>query len=166
MMFGGWTSAFLVRKAQGNWLLFTMPLSFWISTFVVLASSITMHFSVKEFKNRNMAKYKTLISITAILGVLFMVLQFAGFYEMHRAGINLASTAEGVSGSFIYVISGVHLLHMLGGVIALIIVFITVNFRRRTKIYSSTGLEILSTYWHFVDVLWIYLFLFFFINQQ
>jgi cytochrome c oxidase subunit 3 len=166
MMFGGWTSAFLVRKAQGNWLLFTMPLSFWISTFVVLASSITMHFSVKEFKNRNMAKYKTLISITAILGVLFMVLQFAGFYEMHRAGINLASTAEGVSGSFIYVISGVHLLHMLGGVIALIIVFITVNFRRRTKIYSSTGLEILSTYWHFVDVLWIYLFLFFFINQK
>jgi len=166
MMFGGWTSAFLVRKAQGNWLLFTMPLSFWISTFVVLASSITMHFSVKEFKNRNMAKYKTLISITAILGVLFMVLQFAGFYEMHRAGINLSSTAEGVSGSFIYVISGVHLLHMLGGVIALIIVFITVNFRRRTKIYSSTGLEILSTYWHFVDVLWIYLFLFFFINQQ
>jgi cytochrome c oxidase subunit 3 len=166
MMFGGWTSAFLVRKAQGNWLLFTMPLSFWISTFVVLASSVTMHFSVKEFKNRNMAKYKTLISITAILGVLFMVLQFAGFYEMHRAGINLASTAEGVSGSFIYVISGVHLLHMLGGVIALIIVFITVNFRRRTKIYSSTGLEILSTYWHFVDVLWIYLFLFFFINQQ
>jgi len=166
MMFGGWTSAFLVRKAQGNWLLFTMPLSFWISTFVVLASSVTMHFSVKEFKNRNMAKYKTLISITAILGVLFMVLQFAGFYEMHRAGINLSSTAEGVSGSFIYVISGVHLLHMLGGVIALIIVFITVNFRRRTKIYSSTGLEILSTYWHFVDVLWIYLFLFFFINQQ
>ena len=166
MMFGGWTSAFLVRKAQGNWLLFTMPLSFWISTFVVLASSVTMHFSVKEFKNRNMAKYKTLISITAILGVLFMVLQFAGFYEMHRAGINLASTAEGVSGSFIYVISGWHLLHMLGGVIALIIVFITVNFRRRTKIYSSTGLEILSTYWHFVDVLWIYLFLFFFINQQ
>jgi cytochrome c oxidase subunit 3 len=95
-----------------------------------------------------------------------MLLQFMGFYEMHHAGVTLASTAEGVSGSFVYVISGVHLLHMLGGVIALIIVFITVNFRRKTKVYSSTGLEILGTYWHFVDVLWIYLFLFFFINQQ
>lgn len=166
MMFAGWTSAFLVRKAQGNWLIFTMPVAFWISTAVVMISSVTMHFSITAFKKRNMKQYKTLISITAVLGFLFMVLQFLGFYEMHQAGVTLASTAEGVSGSFVYVISGVHLLHMLGGVIALIIVFITVNFRRKTKVYSSTGLEILGTYWHFVDVLWIYLFLFFFINQK
>ncbi len=166
MMFAGWTSAFLVRKAQGNWLIFTMPVAFWISTAVVMISSVTMHFSIAAFKKRNMKQYKTLISITAVLGFLFMVLQFLGFYEMHQAGVTLASTAEGVSGSFVYVISGVHLLHMLGGVIALIIVFITVNFRRKTKVYSSTGLEILGTYWHFVDVLWIYLFLFFFINQK
>lgn len=166
MMFAGWTSAFLVRKAQGNWLIFTMPVAFWISTAVVMISSVTMHFSITAFKKRNMKQYKTLISITAVLGFLFMVLQFLGFFEMHKAGVTLASTAEGVSGSFVYVISGVHLLHMLGGVIALIIVFITVNFRRKTKVYSSTGLEILGTYWHFVDVLWIYLFLFFFINQK
>jgi cytochrome c oxidase subunit 3 len=166
MMFAGWTSAFLVRKAQGNWLIFTMPVAFWVSTAVVMISSVIMHFSIAAFKKRNMKQYKTLISITAVLGVLFMLLQFMGFYEMHHAGVTLASTAEGVSGSFVYVISGVHLLHMLGGVIALIIVFITVNFRRKTKVYSSTGLEILGTYWHFVDVLWIYLFLFFFINQK
>ena len=166
MMFAGWTSAFVVRKAQGNWMIFTLPLSFWISTLVVLTSSLTMHFSIKAFKERNMSRYKSLISLTAVLGVLFMVLQFMGFYEMHKAGISLASNGEGVSGSFIYVISAVHLLHMLGGVIALIIVFATVNFRKRTKIYSSTSLEILGTYWHFVDVLWIYLFLFFFFNQK
>jgi cytochrome c oxidase subunit 3 len=143
-----------------------MPTAFWISTFVVIASSITIHFAVKSFQKRNMQQYKMLISITALLGVAFMILQFIGFGEMHKAGITVASTAEGVSGSFIYVISGVHLLHMLGGVIALIIVFISVNFRRRTKVYNSTGLEILSTYWHFVDVLWIYLFLFFLLNQK
>lgn len=166
MMFAGWTSAFMVRKAQGNWLFFTMPTAFWISTFVILASSLTMHFSIKEFKKRNMGLYKKLISLTAILGVLFMLLQFWGFYDMHVAGITLASNGEGVSGSFIYVISGVHLLHMLGGVIALVIVFFVVNFRRRTKVYTSNGLEILGTYWHFVDVLWIYLFLFFLYNQK
>ncbi|MBL7766705.1 MAG: cytochrome c oxidase subunit 3 [Chitinophagaceae bacterium] len=166
MMFGGWTSAFLVRKAQGNWLLFTMPVGFWISTAVVMISSVTMHFSVKALQQRNMQAYKQWITLTAFLGVSFMILQFWGFYEMHHAGITLASNAEGVSGSFIYVISSVHLAHMLGGVIALLIVFIRVRMRRHTKVYSSTGLEILSTYWHFVDILWIYLFLFFFINQK
>ncbi len=166
MMFAGWTSAFMVRKAQGNWLFFTLPTAFWVSTFVILASSVTMHLSVKEFKKRNMGSYKTLISVTAVLGVVFMLLQFWGFYDMHLSGVTLASNGEGVSGSFIYVISGIHLLHMLGGVIALVIVFFVVNFRRRTKVYSSNGLEILGTYWHFVDVLWIYLFLFFLYNQK
>ena len=130
MMFAGWTSAFMVRKAQGNWLFFSMPMAFWVSTAVILASSVTMHLSIKEFKKRNMSLYKKLISLTAILGVVFMLLQFWGFYDMHIAGITLASNGEGVSGSFIYVISGIHLLHMLGGVIALVIVFFVVNFRR------------------------------------
>lgn len=166
MMFAGWTSAVLVRKAQGNWLLFPMPLSFWISTVVILISSATMHFTLKAFNQRNMKLFKSLLSVTAFLGVLFMVLQFLGFYQLHASGITLASNGEGVSGSFIYVISGVHILHMLGGVIALVIMYFVVNFRKKTKIYSSTGLEILSTYWHFVDVLWIYLFLFFLFNQK
>jgi cytochrome c oxidase subunit 3 len=155
-----------VRKAQGNWLLFSLPTAFWVSTAVILASSVTMHLSIREFKKRNMGLYKKLISVTAILGVLFMLLQFWGFYEMHGQGVTLASNGEGISGSFIYVISGVHILHMLGGVIALVIVFFVVNFRKRTKVYSSNGLEILGTYWHFVDVLWIYLFLFFLFNQK
>jgi len=166
MMFAGWTSAFLVRKAQGNWLLFPMPISFWISTFVILVSSATMHLTVGAFKKRNMKLYKTLFAVTTLLGILFMVLQFRGFYELHQSGITLASNGDGVSGSFIYVISGIHILHMLGGVIALVIMYLVVNFRKKTKIYSSTGLEILSTYWHFVDVLWIYLFLFFLFNQK
>jgi len=166
MMFAGWTSAFLVRRAQGNWLLFPMPIAFWISTLTILTSSVTMHFTVREFKKRNMKAFKILFSLTAFLGVLFMLLQFLGFYDLHKAGITVASNADGVSGSFIYVISGVHILHMLGGVIALVIMYFVVNFRRKTKIYSSTGLEILSTYWHFVDVLWIYLFLFFLFNQN
>jgi cytochrome c oxidase subunit 3 len=166
MMFAGWTSAFMVRKAQGNWLLFTMPTAFWISTIVVIVSSLTMHLSIKEFQKRNTAKFKSLFTLTTLLGVAFMVLQFMGFAEMHKAGLNLASTAEGVSGSFVYVISGIHILHMLGGVIAMVIMYFVLNFRRKIKVYNSTGLEILGTYWHFVDVLWIYLFLFFLINQK
>lgn len=166
MMFAGWTSAFLVRKAQGNWLLFPMPLSFWYSTAVVMLSSLTMHFTLRAFKQRQLGQYRSMLAITTALGLLFMVLQFKGFYDLHALGITLASNGEGISGSFIYVISGVHILHMLGGVIALVIMYISTQLRRRTKLYSSTGLEILSTYWHFVDVLWIYLFLFFLFNQK
>jgi cytochrome c oxidase subunit III len=165
MMFAGWSSAFIVRNAQGNWLLFSLPKTFTFSTIVILISSLTMHFSVKAFRNREMQQYKRLISLTALLGVAFMVLQLIGYKQMSNSGIHLASNNEGVSGSFIYLISGVHLLHMLGGVIALVIVFFVVNFRKNKKIYSSTGLEILSTYWHFVDVLWVYLFLFFLYYQ-
>ncbi len=166
MMFAGWTSAFLVRKAQGNWLLFSMPTSFWISTLVILISSATMYFSIKEFKKNNITKFKLLFNATTLLGIAFMVLQFMGFAEMQKAGLNLASSSEGISGSFIYVISSVHILHMLGGVIAMIIMNFVIKFRIKKNNLSSNGLEILGTYWHFVDVLWIYLFLFFLINQK
>ena len=166
MMFAGWTSAFLVRKAQGNWLLFSMPTSFWISTLVILISSATMYFSIKEFKKNNITKFKLLFNATTLLGIAFMVLQFMGFKEMQKAGLNLASSSEGISGSFIYVISYVHILHMLGGVIAMIIMNFVIKFRIKKNNLSSNGLEILGTYWHFVDVLWIYLFLFFLINQK
>lgn len=166
MMFAGWTSAFLVRKAQGNWLLFSMPTSFWISTLVILISSATMYFSIKEFKKNNITKFKLLFNATTLLGIAFMVLQFMGFKEMQKAGLNLASSSEGISGSFIYVISFVHILHMLGGVIAMIIMNFVIKFRIKKNNLSSNGLEILGTYWHFVDVLWIYLFLFFLINQK
>ena len=166
MMFAGWTSAFLVRKAQGNWLLFPMPWSFWISTIVILTSSVTMHLTLRSFTQRNMKLYKAMLALTTFLGVAFMLLQLYGFYQLGQSGITLASNGDGVSGSFIYVISSVHILHMLGGVIALVVMYLVVNFRKKTKIYSSTGLEILSTYWHFVDVLWIYLFLFFLLNQK
>ena len=165
MMFAGWTSAFLVRKAQGNWLLFPMPWSFWISTIVILTSSVTMHLTLRAFTQRNMKLYKAMLASTTFLGVAFMLLQLYGFYQLGQSGITLASNGDGVSGSFIYVISSVHILHMLGGVIALVVMYLVVNFSKKTKIYSSTGLEILSTYWHFVDVLWIYLFLFFLLNQ-
>jgi len=166
MMFAGWTSAFLVRKAQGNWLLFPMPWSFWISTIVILTSSVTMHLTLRSFTQRNMKLYKAMLASTTFLGVAFMLLQLYGFYQLGQSGVTLASNGDGVSGSFIYVISSVHILHMLGGVIALVVMYLVVNFSKKTKIYSSTGLEILSTYWHFVDVLWIYLFLFFLLNQK
>ena len=161
MMFAGLTSAYMVREAQGNWVFYRLPFVFNISTVTIIASSVTMALGLRAFKKRQMPKFKILITATLILGVLFGVLQFIGFNILYDNNIRVDGNP---SGSFLFIIAGLHLLHILGGIIALLIVFFRA-FRKRVKIYNATGLEIVSTYWHFVDVLWIYLFVFFLANQ-
>ncbi len=176
MAFAGLTSGYMVREAQGNWRYFTLPASFWYSSAVILVSSITMHMGLKAFKSREMSKFKMLISATLILGLLFGALQYAGFYQLYHQVqqiringqvLNESSTVRlngNPSESFVFIIAGLHLLHLLGGIIALLIVFYRA-FRTRIKTYNATGLEIAAGYWHFVDILWLYLFIFFLANQ-
>ncbi|MCB0700761.1 MAG: cytochrome c oxidase subunit 3 [Chitinophagales bacterium] len=161
MMFAGLTSAYIVRQAQGNWVYFEMPIVFWVSTASILLSSVTMHLGLKAFKNRQIPRYKSLITATLLLGVLFTVLQYVGFTQLYSNNIRVDGNP---SESFLFIIAGLHLLHILGGIIALLIVFFRA-FRKRVKVYNATGLEIVAIYWHFVDVLWIYLFVFFLANQ-
>ena len=176
MAFAGLTSGYMVRQAQGNWRYFTLPLLFWFSTVVILVSSVTMVLSVRAFKAREISKYKTLITLTLLLGVLFGIFQVAGFYQLSHqlqqvkmdGQIVGQATAVHLNGnpseSFLFIIAGLHIAHLIGGIIALLIVFFAA-FRTRVKTYNSTGLEIVASYWHFVDVLWLYLFVFFLVNQ-
>jgi len=176
MAFAGLTSGYMVREAQGNWRYFTLPHIFWFSTIPIVISSITIVMGQRAFKNREMARFKGLISLTLLLGIVFGVMQFAGFYQLYHQVqqvringqvLNEATTVRingNPSESFLFIIAGLHLVHLLGGIFALLIVFFRA-FRTRVKTYSSTGLEITATYWHFVDVLWLYLFVFFLVNQ-
>jgi len=176
MAFAGLTSGYMVREAQGNWRYYNLPHTFTYSTVVIIASSISIFLGVKAFKKREMPKFKLLITVTLILGLLFGVLQFLGFYDLYtqlqQVHINgqvlNQATAVRINGnpseSFLFIIAGLHLAHLLGGVLALLIVFFKA-FRTNVKTYNATGLEIAATYWHFVDVLWIYLFVFFLVNQ-
>ena len=156
MMFIGFTSAYVVKRAQANWFTFQLPVIFWISTAIIVSSSVTVQMAVKQFKNRQMQRYKQLITLTAVLGVAFAVCQWIGFMQMNDMGLPLNGPA---SVSFIYVIVSVHLLHVLGGVIALLIMFGRA-FRTRVRVYSPVPIEVAATYWHFVDALWIYLLIF------
>lgn len=176
MAFAGLTSGYMVREAQGNWRTFNLPATFWYSTIAILLSSITIFLGIKAFKARQMPKFRMLITITLLLGIAFGILQFAGFYQLYHQlqpiringqVLNEMSTVRvngNPSESFLFIIAGLHLAHLLGGIIALLIVFFRA-FRTRVKVYNATGFEIVSTYWHFVDVLWIYLFVFFLVNQ-
>lgn len=176
MTFAGLTSGYMVREAQGNWRYFDLPGVFWYSTVAIMLSSITMFLAVKAFKSREMPKFKMLITVTLLLGIVFGALQYTGFYQLYHVAqlvkingnvLNEATPVR-VSGnpseSFLFIIAGLHLAHLLGGIIALLIVFYRA-FRKKVKTYNATGIEIAASYWHFVDILWLYLFIFFLANQ-
>ena len=160
MMFAGLTSAFIVKRSQANWIMLNIPLIFWYSTVAILTSSVAVQLSLKALKQRNMVGYRRWLVITAVLGIVFLVLQIIGFIQFGDQEIKLIGAGSNASYSFLLAISGLHGLHVLGGVITLIVIAIrAVSISKRN--YSSVPLEIAATYWHFVDALWIYLFIFF-----
>ena len=157
MMFAGLTSAYIVKRDQPNWTSFEIPRVFWYSTGVILVSSLTIQMALKSFKDREMLKYRRLVSVTAVLGVLFMILQWTGFRQIWKSGVTFKGSG---GGQFLYIIAGLHVMHVLAGVIALFVLFIKA-FGSKIRSYNSVPVELMSTYWHFVDLLWIYLFIFF-----
>ncbi len=159
MMFAGMTSAYIVKRNQANWQGFDLPKVFWYSTIAILISSLTIHLAVKAFKNREMAKYRQLITVTTILGIAFIVLQIMGFYDLNYRGIKLIGQGSNAAGSFLFVIAALHMLHLVGGIVVLVVMFVKA-FGGKSRNYSPVPVEMTATYWHFVDVLWIYLFVF------
>lgn len=162
MVFGAFTSAYIVRRAAGNWLEFKLPDVFFVSTAVILLSSITLHLSYTGFKSGNEKRYKVMMIVTALLGLAFVVLQYKGWEALNEIG---ATFTVNPSSSFIYVISGLHAAHVLGGIatlgVALVHAFILPykpTLRRRQRF------ELVVQYWHFVDLLWVYLIIFFMLN--
>ena len=160
MMFAALTSAYIVKKNQSSWLEFDLPGIFWYSTVAILASSITIHLAIKAFKAREMGRYRTLITLTVGLGLLFVALQVMGFIGLENRNIALTGVKSNSAASFLFVITGLHLVHVLGGVIALLVIFIRA-YSVKIKNYNSLPIELMGTYWHFVDALWIYLFIFY-----
>ena len=157
MMFAGLTSAYIVKRDQPGWTSFPIPRAFWYSTAVILLSSLTVQMALKSFKEREMLRYRNLITLTAVLGLVFMLLQWVGFKAIWNTGITFKGSG---GGQFLYIIAGLHVAHVLAGVVALIVMFIRA-FASKIRSYNSVPVELMSTYWHFVDLLWIYLFIFF-----
>ena len=159
MLFAAFTSAYIVRQAAGNWLEFRLPDIFYINTGVILLSSAALHGSYLAFKRGKTQAYRVLLVITLILGVAFLALQYQGWQALTEIGVGLTTNP---SGSFVYVISGVHAAHILGGIAALVVAIIhaTALPHKVTKA-RKLRFELTSIYWHFVDFLWIYLLVFF-----
>jgi cytochrome c oxidase subunit 3 len=161
MMFAGLTSAFIVKGSSAGWTTVEIPKIFYYSTAVILVSSLTMQMGLKAFKERKMRQYRLLITLTALLGLAFIALQITGFLTLYASGNKLAGTSG--AAAFLYVIFGLHALHVLGGIIVLLVIFFKA-FSPKIRNYNAVPVEVASTYWHFVDLLWLYLFIFFLIK--
>lgn len=160
MMFAGLTSAYIVKRNMANWALVEMPFLFWISTFTIITSSITIYIAHRNFVARRILNYRIFLGITTLLGILFLIFQIVGFISYKSLDIKLVGAGSNASYSFLLAIASLHGVHLIGGVIALIVIFIK-GFNNKSRSYSAVPIEVVSIYWHFVDLLWIYLFVFF-----
>lgn len=156
MLFASQTSAYLVRRAEGNWAEFEIPTIFWISTLILMVSSATMHLSLKAAKSNDNAKLKTFVAITTVLGLVFLAMQYFGWQNLQQQGVFLKGNP---SGSFFYIFTGLHMAHLVLGLGILIATFL-MAFKMKLDADNTILVEVCATSWHFLDILWIYLFVF------
>jgi cytochrome c oxidase subunit 3 len=162
MLFAAWTSAYIVKRAEAGWAEIILPNQFYVNSVIIVISSFTMFWAQWSARRDNLEMVKLALSITTALGISFLVGQWIAWQKLvslqeHFSGGN-------VSHSFLYVLTGIHGLHIAGGVVFLIIVLIS-TFRFKVHSKDMTQMELCSTFWHFLGVLWLYLFVFLLLNK-
>lgn len=159
MFFAGFTSAYIVRQAEGQWLVFDVPNAFYYSTIFIVLSSLGLIWANRAAKNNQARAVSLGLGATFILGVLFTFFQFQGWNQLVDQGIFFAGKESNASGSFMYVITGLHLAHLFAGFLSLIYTFAQSRLGKYNA-ENKLGLELCSLYWHFLGLLWVYLFFF------
>lgn len=162
MMFAGLTSAYVVSKTRPDWITdFRLPSAFFISTVLILLSSITVHFAKTAIKKGSSGTGMLLLMATFFLGILFIFFQFRGFSQIIESGYYFTGSESTITTSFLYVIVFAHIVHLFAGIIVLMVVIYN-HYKKSYSAGKTLGLELGVTFWHFLDFLWIYLILFFY----
>jgi len=182
MLFAGLTSAYMVRQGEGKWVQFALPKLFIVSTVIILMSSVSMQWAVISARKNELKQLKIAVFITFLLGIGFVVFQYLAWSDLVSQGIyfvgrvkdittnftyvpagnenvNEAAEMGNVAASFLYVITGLHVAHLLGGILALSVVLVK-SIRGWYSSSNYNGVVVCSIYWHFLDALWVYLFFF------
>ena len=160
MSFAGLTSAVVVSSKRPDWLKdFQLPEAFVISTIIIIFSSISMVLAKRALKSNNRQATTLWLSLTLFLGIGFISSQFIGFGQIIDSGYNFTGPTSNITMSFIYVIAVAHIAHVVAGLISLLVVIYN-HFKQRYDATQMLGFELSATFWHFVDGLWLFLFLF------
>lgn len=163
MLFAAFTSAYIVRRGDGNWDVFDLPIQFRYTLYIAIISSITMQWAYWAARRDEFFQLRLALFITLALGFAFCYGQWMGWQEMISNNVFFTGTTN-PAGAFVYVISGVHAAHVIGGIIYLLVMFIQ-SLRMKVHKTNLLHLSMCKTYWHFVGILWIYLYLFLFLNR-
>ncbi|MBE7647065.1 cytochrome c oxidase subunit 3 [Tenacibaculum finnmarkense] len=161
MFFAGLTSAYVVSQKRDDWVTFDLPQAFYISTVLIILSSITLIISQLLLKKDNLKASLLFLLATLVLGIGFVWFQYVGFNELRAVGLFFTGPESTVSTSFVLGITFMHILHLLGGIIVLLVVIYN-HFKKKYSSADTLGFELGGIFWHFVDILWIYLFFFFY----
>ena len=162
MTFAGWTSAYIVSSTREDWLKnFELPSSFYISTGILIVSSLTYILAKKAIKDNNSKLCTSFLITTLVLGFAFIFFQFQGFSQIVGQGYYFTGESSSVTTSYIFLIAMVHIFHVIAGIISLVVVLFN-QFKGKYSSQNMLGIELGATFWHFLDLLWVYLILFFY----
>jgi len=160
MMFAGLTSAYVVSQSRADWAKnFQLPSAFYFSTIAILGCSVAFHLAKKAIQKDKHTATTSFLLATLVLGISFVVLQFVGFGQIVAEGYFFTGSASSITTTFLYVVVVVHLIHLAGGMISLLIIIYN-HFKQKYNSTQTLGIELGAMYWHFLDFLWVYLFLF------
>ena len=161
MLFAALTSAYVVKKADGDWLIFEFPKLFITTSIIIVISSITMQLAYWNAKKNNLLGLRINLALTAVLAIAFVIGQWYSWEELVAQDVYWVGN---VAGSFIYLFTGLHGLHLIGGIIFLTVVLVNA-FKYKVHSKSMAQIEMCTTYWHFLGGLWLYLYLFLILNN-
>lgn len=160
MGFAGWTSAYIVSSSREDWVSsIELPYSFYISTALIIISSLTYILAKKAVKENKQKLGTTYLLLTLVLGIVFIILQFNGFSQMVAEGYYFTGPTSTIKMSYVFLIAMVHIVHVVAGIISLLVVL----YNQHNGKYSSKeylGITLGATFWHFLDLLWVYLVVF------
>ena len=160
MGFAGWTSAYIVSSKRTDWISdLDLPQAFLWSTATIVLSSLTYILAKNAVKKDNQKQGTLFLLVTLGLGILFIIMQFVGFSQMLENGYYFTGPTSNIKMSYVFLIAAVHIVHVVAGLISLLVVLVQ-QLRSKYSPENMLGLELGATFWHFLDILWVYLILF------
>lgn len=164
MMFAAFTSAYIVRKEEGNWLEFDLPGNLVLNTVFIVLSSVCMQWALRSARKDNLKQVKLGLILTGLLGLAFLIGQWESWVDLVGRKIYFGGSDANPSGSFLYVLMGVHAFHLVTGLLFVLIVLIS-SLKFKVHSRNLLRIELCNVYWHFLTGLWLYLFLFLTLNH-
>jgi len=160
MGFAGWTSAYIVSSSREDWVSsIELPNSFYISTALIIISSLTYILAKKAVKENKQKLGSTYLLLTLLLGIVFIIFQFNGFSQMVAEGYYFTGPTSTIKMSYVFLIAVVHIVHVVAGIISLLVVIYN-QYKGKYSSKEYLGITLGATFWHFLDLLWVYLVVF------